>query len=176
MRKESFHSTMSDSITIEEHRSSVWKYILSISLGIAILFLILFLVNHNPLIVGIFRLIAFIGFAGFVMGILQLQGKRKEIKIQQNEEQLVINYYSSTAKNQEELFEIDSINRVKKDPAPPIWKIIPRKDCAKLQISFTDTSNILSLLRYRGQDIYVSPSDAQKAVHFLKEHLPSAVE
>jgi hypothetical protein len=167
---------MSDSLTIQEHRSSVWKYILSISAGIAILFLILFLVSTNPLIVGIFRLIAFIGFAGFVMGILQLQGKTKEIKIQQNEDQLVINYYSSTAKNQEELFEIATIHRIEKHPAPPIWKIIPRNDCAKLQISFTDTSNTLSMLRYRGQDIYVSHSDAQKAVHFLEEHLPSKVE
>jgi hypothetical protein len=162
---------MSDSLTIEEHRSRVWRYILFTSLGIALLFLILFLVNNSPLIVGIFRLIAFIGFAGFIMSALQLQGKTKEIKMKLDDGQLIVNYYSSTTKNQEELFDVDTINRVEKHPAPAIWKIIPRNDSAKLEISFTDTSNILSLLRYRGQDIYVSHSDAQKAVRFLEEHL-----
>jgi hypothetical protein len=164
---------MSDSLTIEEHRSRTWRYILFTSLGIAILFLILFLVNNNPLIIDIFRLFAFIGFAGFIMSALQLQGKKKGIKMKLDDGQLIVNYYSSTTKNQEELFDVDTINRVEKHPAPAIWKIIPRNDSAKLEISFTDTSNILSLLRYRGQDIYVSHSDAQKAVRFLEEHLSS---
>jgi hypothetical protein len=169
MAKDSGQSR-NDKLTISEHRSSVWEWVLSISLLVAILFLILFLVSSNPLVIGIFRLIAFIGFAAFVLAILQQQGKMEKIEIKLKDDELIVNYYSSLQKSQEELFDIDTIDHVEKQPAPAIWKIIPRKDCAKLQISFTDTPNILSLLRFRGRDLYVSHSQAQKAIQFLSEH------
>jgi hypothetical protein len=166
---------MPGSLTIEEHISSVWKYILTVSLLDAIVFLILFLVNNTPLLVGIFRLVAFIGFAVFVLALLQMMGKTKEIKFALKEDKLYISYYLSLEKSQEEIFEVETIDQVKNLSAPAIWFLIPRNDSAKLQISFTDTSNKLSILRFQGHDLYVSKADAQKVVRFLDENIPSKV-
>lgn len=171
MPAEATDQSTNDKLTIEEHRSSVWKPILFISLFVAILFFILFLIVHDPLMIGIFRLVAFIGFAAFVLSFLQIQGKISRIKIEPGKEKLIISYFSSSQKSQEELFDIATIDQVKQCSAPAVWKVIPRKDCSKLQISFTDSSNELSLLRRKGRDLYVTHSDAKKAVNFLDKHL-----
>lgn len=166
---------MPDSLTIEEHRSSAWKLILYGSLFVTILFVILFLVIHNLLLIGIFRLIAFIGFACLVLAILRLQGTEQRIEIDIDDNQLRIKYFSSIQKNQEELIELETIDRIEKQPAPAIWRFIPRRDCSKLQISFTDTPNILSLLRYKDRDLYINHSDARKAIGFFGQQLPAKI-
>ncbi|HYW35762.1 MAG TPA: hypothetical protein VE868_10180 [Balneolaceae bacterium] len=165
---------MQDRITVSEHTSSAWKLILFASLFDTVVFFILFLLISDPLTVSIFRFLAFIGFAGIVLAGLQLQGRTKKIEIECDEEQIKITYYLSSRGNQEEIFELGTVDQITKQPAPRIWNLIPRKDSSKLQISFTDTSNKLSLLRFKGKDLYVTHSDAQKVVSFFKSRVSSS--
>jgi hypothetical protein len=142
------------------------------SLSDAILFFILFWFTATPLLTDIFKLLAFIGFAALVIAFLQSRAKIQEMEIEIGDQRLHINYFRSSEKNSEELFELDTIDQIQKLPAPPIWRIFPRRGCTKMEISFTDTSNKLSLFRFQGRDRYLTPSEAQKIETFLQEHIP----
>ena len=165
---------MTKSITISEYISSVWRVILTSSLSLSIVFLILFLLLQSPLLVGIFRLCSFIFFAISVLSVLQMRGKTQKIDLELYPEELKINYFISTRKNQEEIFKVNEIEQIKQSPAPPIWNVIPRKNSTKLLISFIDTSTTLPFLRFKGRDLYVTSSDAQKVVEFFEQHIQSS--
>ena len=161
---------MADNLTFREHTSSVWKPLKIVFLTTAILFTILFWQFNDPLWTGIFRLLAFVGFAGLLLAFLQTRQRTNKIELIVNKSQLQVNYYRNAKKQQEELFEMDTIKQINKEPAPVIWLMLPRNDCQKFIISFTDSRNTLSLFRFESRDIYVSLPDAKKTAKFLASH------
>ena len=162
---------MPQKITIKEKTPPVWKTMGTASLITSIIFAILFSWADTTLWAGIFRLVAFTGLAVAILSYLQTRGKEREIELELSDEQLIVNYYLQSTKNQEEFFKVNTIDQIKRVQSPTVWGIIPAGACNKVMITFTDSPNTLSLFRIEGRDLMVSPEDAQKTEHFLDQKL-----
>jgi hypothetical protein len=160
---------MQNKCIVSQHASSVWKTLITGGLIVTVLFIVLSAISDAPLFKGVFRLIAFSGFAITALSYLQFRGKPQEIELEFDTEHLIITYFGESKKTQEELFELETISRIVRIENPRVWKIVPRSDCSKFLISFTDHKTTLSLFRFEGRDLCISHQDAQRAERFLEE-------
>lgn len=144
---------------------------MGISLAVSALFLLPYLLINNPIIVGFSRLIAFAGFAALVIAFLQTRGRTDHIKLTVDDTNLVVRYFKSSDKKQEELFDLKTMDEIKCRPAPPIWKIIPRNDSSEFRISFNDSENVLNMFRVDGRNIYIRNTDVNLLKHFLVKNI-----
>ncbi len=162
---------MQNKCTISEHTSSIWRALIIGGLTVSVLFVLLLVLSDDALAGGIFRLIAFGGFAVVMLSYLHIRGKAQKIELRFDKERLIITYFSESKKTQEELFELETISSIIRIENPPVWKILPRNDCSRFMISFTDRNNTLSLFRFEGRDLCLSHPDAAKTEKFLDEYL-----
>lgn len=162
---------MESSCTIREDKAEAWNWIMGISIAVTLLFFILYAVFSNTVLAGFSRLIAFAGFATLVIAYLQTRGRTDQIKLTVDDKNLVVRYFQSSEKKQEELFDVKTIDEIKCRPAPPIWKIIPRNNSSEFRISFTDSENILNMFRVDGRDIYIRNTDVNLLKHFLVKNI-----
>lgn len=162
---------MQGKCAISEHTSSIWRTLIAGSLTVTGVSIVLFILSDHILFEGILRLIAFGGFAITVLSYLQTRGKEQEIELLFNEKHLMVTYFGESKKTQEEFFELETIANIIRIKNPRVWKILPRSDCSKFLISFTDSKNTLSIFRFEGRDLCVSHPDAEKTEKFLRKHL-----
>ena len=92
---------MSDQITIRNSISKTWGIISISGLIISVIFFFALSYSGSPLWIGIFRLLAFIGFAAAVISYLQHREKTKKITLLVDESQIIVQYFIASRKEQE---------------------------------------------------------------------------
>src|SRR5699024_3911197 len=151
---------MKQKITVEEQFSPKWKGIAVLSLVIAVLYFILFLISTDPFWKGIFRFIAFIGLVGIVFSFLRLREGQKEVKIELLDNQLLLSYYKKDEMLREEVFEQETIKDIYKEEVKLPAKLLYIKKSYKFFITFTDTDKILPFFEYSGRNLHFSNEKA----------------
>ncbi len=165
---------MEKKCSVQEYISPTWEWIMMGSVAIAVLFTALFILFDNALLGGLFRLFAFAGFAGFVLAFLQKRSRIDSIDLAVDNKNLTITYNKSSEIQQEELFDIETIEDIQIRTAPPIWKVFPRSSAVQFMISFTDSENTLCMFRLEGRNVYLSKKDTKAVKAFLKNHISPA--
>jgi hypothetical protein len=161
---------MSDQITIRNSISKTWGIISISGLIISVIFFFALSYSGSPLWIGIFRLLAFIGFAAAVISYLQHREKTKKITLLVDESQIIVQYFIASRKEQEELFERDTVKTIKVKSAPAIWGFFPRNELRKFLITFTDSKNTLSFFKFGGKNLFISTDDAATVQDFLGQY------
>lgn len=155
---------------IEEYRSPIWKFLALFSGLIAVIFLSAYLFVSDPFWGGIFRFIAFIGFAGIVLLILKIREQPKKIEVKLTPEHLSILYFDDKEKVKEEFYERETIKNIQRKNVSPTWDFLTDPKIYQHIISFSDTETTLSVFIYSGRNIHLNEKDSSKFETFLSNH------
>lgn len=162
---------MEETLTVEEQLTARWKLLTIISACVAVLFFVIFLLIDDPLWKGIFRLVAFIGFTGTVLGWLRLRDGKKTIHIEILENQLLIHYLKENNVVKEEVFERKTIKNVYKKELSRFKKILNLGNGYEFYITFTDTKTKLGLFEYSGRNMRFSKEIATNIDQFINNNI-----
>jgi|GEM_PF-619401 hypothetical protein len=158
---------MPQSMTVNEYQSSIWKNLTGVSVLITIIFGAAFLFTNNTLWAGIFRLLAFAGFAGVVLAALRLREKPVTLNLETNNKHLIVRYMLKNKELKEELFEREAIKNIEKKEVSKMKNFLSKSDAYKYVISFTDTDTRLSMLTNNGRDLHLSRQASAQVDAFL---------
>lgn len=154
-------------LEVTEQFSPIWKTAFYLSIAIAVLFFIIFLLTSDPLWKGIFRFIAFIGFVGAVFSFLRLREGQKRVQIEFSEENLIVTYFKKDEMLKEELFERKTIKEIYKKEAKSAGNLLGTAKGYAFFITFTDTDKTLPFFEYSGRNLSFKKEAALKINHFL---------
>lgn len=167
--------SMSDSLTIQEQQHSFWKTI-SIICGIfCIILFVVFWNTNDPFWTGIFRLGAFVFFAGTVLSYLKIMDGPLLVSLRSTDEVLLVSYQKKDETIQEEEFErntIENITTTTKGKNQVTSYLQPGS--AAFEIHFNDTDRTLFLFEFGGRPLLFNESSQQEITNYLhKSGIPS---
>lgn len=161
---------MQNGILIHEHRSPVWRYLAIGLFIVTIAFTGVWFFAEDVLWSGMFRFGAFACFASLVLVWLRIRQAPLALRVKANDDHLFIHYFLDGEEKKEELFERNTIRRIERKAEALFWSSNENANACKFIISFTDTTNTLSVFIYSGREISLSEKDAQKFETFLSDH------
>jgi len=161
---------MQKTISMREFRSPAWRYLAFICIAIAVIFGVAYWITDNTFWAGIFRLMAFAGFAAWVLVLLQLREKPKTLQFELTDTHFFIRYYLNEDALKEELFERKTILNIEPEKVSQKWNPFSKATPCKYIITFTDTDTELSMLTFGGRNLWVSEQDAAKLNDFFARH------
>lgn len=161
---------VANSIAVKEQTHRLWKTMAAVSAILCALFFLIFWLLTNPFWTGIFRLIAFVFFAGAVLGYLKVMNGPLLVSLDTTDELLLVSYQKKGDVVQEEQFERDTIESVTttKSANDLLTKLL-QPNSAGFQISFTDTDRPLALFEFGGRTLLFDSSGQNKINNYLKD-------
>lgn len=159
---------MSNSLTVKEQTHTFWKTLTIICGILCVALFVVFWRSTDPFWTGIFRLGAFIFFAGTVLGYLKFMDGPLLVTLTAAEELLLVTYRKNEKTIQEEEFKRKTIKSIRTDkPGTTDLTTYLQPRTATFKISFTDTDRELFLFEFSGRPLLFG----QKAQNQIKDFL-----
>ena len=159
---------MADSIKVKEQTHNFWTTVAAVSAILCVIFFLIFWLISNPFWSGILRLVAFVFFAGAVLGYLKVMDGPLFVSLEATEDLLLVSYHKEGEVIQKEQFERNTIAEITTTQSTNnlLTKLF-QPDSAKFEISFTDTEHPLALFEFSGRQLLFDPSGQQEITHYL---------
>lgn len=161
---------MSESISLHEHRSPVWRSLARALFAATLLLGCAWLLTADIFWAGVFRMLAFAALAGLVLVVLRLRKPPLDLRLDIDPTNLMVYYFLGGEKVKEELFERDTIKHIRKFPYAPALSFLKKNRTYTFRISFTDTDTVLNIFIYGGRTLLLNDKEASAFESFLAAH------
>ncbi|MDZ7680210.1 MAG: hypothetical protein U5J63_00525 [Fodinibius sp.] len=163
-------SKVAHTITIKEESYSFWRMVAGICGILCVLFFVIFWLYSDPFWTSIWRLVAFIFFAGAVMAYLKVMDGPLHVTLEATDDLLLVRYLKKGQTIQEEQFERDTIAEISNSQkSKNLFTNLLQPQSAAFRISFTDTDQQLFLFEFSGRRLLFNRSAQGDIMHYLRE-------
>lgn len=159
---------MTEHLKIREQTHKIWKTLSMISGVLCILLFLIFWYTNDAFWTGIFRLGAFIFFAGAVLSYLKIMNGPLTVSLETTDDLLVVSYHKKGETIHEEEFDKNSIKKVEitnSDNNLLSSYLQPRS--ASFKVHFTDTERELFLFEFSGRPLSFDQKTQRKVTDYL---------
>lgn len=162
---------MDNSLTVKEIHLKYWRPF-TIMLGVAtVLLFVVFLKLDDPLWESIFRIGAFLCFAGTVFGGLKLMEGNLILKLQIEDQKLLVKYYKDGKIVRKEDFELSEIHNIFPSVPKENWSLpFTGTRFEGFIIDFNDSDRVLFLFEFGGRPLVFSSEKVEQISAFLSQH------
>lgn len=161
---------MAKPLTIQEQRHNIWKTSSIISAVLCIVLFLVFWNTRDPFWTGIFRLGAFIFFAGAVISYLKIMDGPLQVSLSSTDKLLLVTYQKKGETIQEEEFKRDTIKQIVPTSNGKDQLIsYLQPGTATFEVSFKDTDRELFLFEFGGRPLFFDQSSQKKITNYLNE-------
>lgn len=162
---------MNNSLTVKEIHLRYWRPF-TITLGAAtVLFFVIFWTLEDPLWESIFRIAAFLCFAGTVFGGLKLMEGNLILNLKVADQKLIIEYFKDGKIVRKEDYELSEINNIFPSVPKENWSLpFTGTRFEGFIIDFNDSDHVLFLFEFGGRPLVFSSEKVDQIITFLSQH------
>ncbi len=162
---------MDNSITVKEIHLKYWRpFTIILGMATVVLFVIFWNLN-DPLWESIFRIGAFLCFAGTVFGALKLIEGSLILKLRIEDQKLNVRYFKEGKIVREEDFDLSEINGIFPSVPNKNWSLpFIKSRFEGFIINFNDSEHVLFLFEFGGRPLVFPSEKVEQITSFLSQY------
>lgn len=159
---------MANYLKIREQTHKIWRILSTVSGILCIVLFLTFWYTNDAFWTGIFRLGAFIFFAGAMLSYLKTMGGPLMISLDTTDDLLIVSYHKKGETIHEEEFDKNAIKKVEiTNNDKNLFSSYLQPRSATFKVHFTDTEQELFLFEFSGRPLSFDKKTQQKISNYL---------